>query len=134
MPLHLLDFDCSEDVQGVVCWDALAQPRPQYNSALLREVAQLLAWAHAFDTPGPGSLEDGACWDFDLQVSLLHDGLPAQTAQPQWTPSARHNACGADERLSITPTPGPQQRISLSLSLSGTPGFAEAFRAQFELP
>jgi hypothetical protein len=138
MNVQLLDFDCSEDAEGVVCWDALAQPLPRYNTALLQEVARVLAWAHAFDLPGPGPLEDGACWDFDLQVRLLHDGLPVQSAEILWEalPVKRHEPLSEEPKphLRLDPAPGPQQRIELSLSLSGTPGFAEAFRAQFELP
>ena len=38
MNLQLLDFDCSDDADGVVCWDALAQPDPAFNPALLQEV------------------------------------------------------------------------------------------------
>ena len=138
MNVQLLDFDCSEDAEGVVCWDALAQPQPRYNSALLQEVAKVLAWAHAFDASGPGPLEDGASWDFDLQVRLLHDGLPMQSAQILFVPLAdkRNQQPSGDPspHLRLDPAPGPQQRIELSLSLSGTPGFAEAFRAQFDLP
>ncbi len=63
MNLQLLDFDCSDDADGVVCWDALAQPDPAFNPALLQEVVQVLVWAHAFDSQGPGPLENGANWD-----------------------------------------------------------------------
>jgi hypothetical protein len=138
MNLQLLDFDCSEDAEGVVCWDALAQPLPRYNTALLQEVAQVLAWAHAFDAPGPGPLEDGACWDFDLQVRLLHEGQAVPSTSIRFVALAAngHEKRSEDPKphLQLDPAPGPQQRMSLSLSLSGTPGFAEAFRAQFDLP
>ena len=122
MNLQLLDFDCSEDAEGVVCWDALAQPAPHYNSALLAEVAQVLAWCHRFDARGPGSLEDGANWDFDLQVTLqggAHPGLPLP-AKFEPTTGALHLPLGAD-----------QQAMALSLSISGSPGFGQAFRDQF---
>ena len=129
MDLQLLDFDCSEDTEGVVCWDALSQPHPRHNSALLLEVAQVLAWAHGFDAQGPGSLEDGANWDFDLQATW-QPGSPAaqdvrlvfdaQQGQIQWDV--------ADLSQLLTPP------MALSLSLSGTPGFAQAFRERWGAP
>ena len=124
MNLQLLDFDCSEDAEGVVCWDALAQPAPQHNSALLQEVAQVLRWAHGFDHEGPGPLENGANWDFDLQVTLLRQGDKPQVATPRFVPSTG--------QLSLWPEPVDTQSLSLSLTLSGTPGFVQAFRTQFE--
>jgi len=124
MNLQLLDFDCSEDAEGVVCWDALAQPAPQHNPALLQEVAQVLRWAHGFDHEGPGPLENGANWDFDLQVTLLNHGGKPQVATPRFVPSTG--------QLSLLPEPADTQSLSLSLTLSGTPGFVQAFRTQFE--
>ena len=44
MELQYLEFDCSEDTEGVVSWDALAQPAANHTAALLREVSQLLSW------------------------------------------------------------------------------------------
>ena len=43
MELQYLEFDCSEDTEGVVCWDALAQPAASHTAALLREVWRVLA-------------------------------------------------------------------------------------------
>lgn len=128
MNLHLLDFDCSEDPEGVVCWDALAQPAPHYNQALLEEVALLLAWSHRFAPQGPGPLEDGADWDLDLQV-LLHN--PAAPACPPLAAQVHFDP--TQGQVSLTPA-ADQHRIELSLSLSGTPAFAQALRAQFNLP
>ncbi len=125
MDLQYLEFDCTEDTEGVVCWDAMAQPQPRHNSALLQEVAQVLAWAYAWDAQGPGPLEDGANWDFDLQATLHPDGPHPQSV------------C-----LSFDPHPGQithpmadlAQALALSLSLSGTPGFAQAFRERWGAP
>lgn len=125
MNLQLLEFDCTEDAQGVVCWDALAQPAPAYSQALLQEVAQVLQWAHGFDEQGPGPLENGAQWDFDLQVSLLSEGAKPQVALPRFVPSTG--------QLSLRPQALPQQSLSLSLTLSGTPGFVQAFQEQYQL-
>lgn len=125
MNLQLLDFDCSDDADGVVCWDALAQPDPAFNPALLQEVVQVLVWAHAFDTQGPGPLENGANWDFDLQVTLLPKDQAPQVVAPRFVPSTGH--------LSLMPQPLAHQHMALSLTLSGTPGFVQAFCEQFDL-
>lgn len=125
MDLHLLDFDCSEDTEGVVCWDALAQPQPRHNSALLHEVAQVLAWAHGFDAQGPGPLEDGANWDFDLQATLHPGGQASQDARLVF--DAKKGMIHMDAAELSHP-------VALSLSLSGTPGFAQAFRERWSAP
>ena len=125
MDLQLLDFECSEDAEGVVCWDALAQPHAQYNAALLQEVSEVLAWAHRFDAQGPGPLEDGAQWDYDLQATLHAQGQAPVTAHITFHPDTGHTT--------ITPLPA-HQRLELSLSLSGTPSFAHAFREHCGAP
>lgn len=124
MHLQFLVFDRSEDADGVVCWDALAEPAPAYHQALLREVAQVLDWAHQWDDQGPGPLENGAQWDFDLQITLTQDGRPAQVARPRFVPSTGE--------LQLVPEPHGGQRMALCLSLSGTPGFVQAFSEAFE--
>ena len=125
MNLQLLDFDCSDDAEGVVCWDALAQPAPAFNPALLQEVVQVLVWAHSFDTQGPGPLENGANWDFDLQITLLPIGQAPQVVAPRFVPSTG--------QLSLMPQPQADQHMALSLTLSGTPAFVQAFCEQFDL-
>ncbi len=128
MNLQLLDFDCTEDAEGVVCWDALAQPARVHNTALLAEVTQVLNWCHRFDPQGPGPLEDGADWDYDLQLSLHGD---AHHAQPAWPAVVRFDPATGSLHL---PPGADQQAMALSLSISGSPGFGEAFREQFRLP
>jgi hypothetical protein len=126
MNLQMLDFDCSEDADGVTCWDALAQPQAQHTPALLHEVAQVLAWAGRFSPAGPGPLEDGADWDFDLQVATQGPDGRFHPAHAEFDPSL-----GA---VTLSPALSAGQKIDLSLSLSGTPGFALAFREQFGAP
>jgi len=121
MRLQFLDFDCSEDSQGVVCWDALAQPAARHTPALLAEVTQLLRWAHRFGPQDPGPLEEGADWDFDLQIR--HDDVQVHVL---WQRMA--------DQLTLTPQPSPDDAISLSLSISGGPAFAQAFRDHWETP
>jgi hypothetical protein len=124
--LAFLEFDCSEDTEGVVCWDALAQPTASHTAALLREVSQLLSWASRFSPQGPGPLEEGADWDFDMQVQLLPPHRQHSShAQAQWHP--------AQQALDIQPAPGPEDRVELSLSLSGTPAFAQALREHWNV-
>jgi len=123
--MHFLDFDRTEDADGVVCWDALAQPDPAFHQALLQEVAQVLVWAHQFDAQGPGPLENGANWDFDLQLTWVRDGHPPQVAQPRFVPSTGE--------LWVLPEPAPHQQLALSLTVSGTPGFVAAFCEHFDL-
>ena len=126
MNLQFLEFDRSEDTEGVVCWDALAQPAANHTAALLREVTQLLGWASRFSTQGPGPLDEGADWDIDLQVQLHQPHSPhSKPAQAHWL--------AEQQTLDIHPSPGPDDRVALSLSLSGTPAFTQAFREQFDL-
>jgi hypothetical protein len=127
MELQYLEFDCSEDTEGVVCWDALAQPAASHTAALLREVTQLLSWANRFSPQGPGPLDEGADWDFDLQIQLHHPNSPHRTpAQAHWQ--------AEQQTLNIHPAPGPEDRAELSLSLSGTPAFAQALREHWNAP
>lgn len=141
MDLQLLDFDCSEDTEGVVSWDALTQALPRYNNALLDEVSQVLAWAYGFDAQGPGALEDGANWDFDLQATLHPDGPNPQSAQLVF--DAGHGLVAMQTAALAHPNAQPFTQalahllahpIALSLSLSGTPAFAQAFRERWSAP
>ncbi|MGV0958590.1 MAG: hypothetical protein ACOYB1_02045 [Limnohabitans sp.] len=127
MDLQYLEFDCSEDTEGVVCWDALAQPAASHTQALLHEVTQLLAWASRFSPQGPGPLDEGADWDLDLQIHL--HSPHAQDSTP-----ARAHWLAAQQTLDIHPAPGPGDRVELSLSLSGTAAFAQALREHCNTP
>jgi len=129
MDLLMLDFDCSEDTEGVVCWDALAQPHPRHNGALLHEVAQVLAWAHGFDAQGPGPLEDGANWDFDLQARLHPVGQASEDTRLLFDEEKGQIHMDAADLAHLLTHP-----MALSLSLSGTPGFAQAFRERWGAP
>jgi hypothetical protein len=95
MPLRFLEFDLSEDTNGLRTWDALASPGASHTGALLAEVHALTAHLQqALGTPGP--VDEGHAWDMDLQI---HDEqgqpLPLQASAP------------------------PAGRITLALSLSG---------------
>jgi len=121
MHLQYLDFDCSEDGEGVVCWDALAQPAVRHTTALLQEVTELLVWAHHSSTRRPGTLEDGADWDFDLHIHMASASIQAHWDTPK-------------QMLVLSPPPKESEEISLSLSISGAAAFARAFRQQWNAP
>lgn len=121
MDLQFLEFDCSEDGEGVVCWDALAQPAARHTPALLHEVTLLLAWAHRFGPHAPGPLEDGADWDFDLHIHANKASIPAHWNSDKAT-------------LKLSRTPSADEEVTLSLSISGTPAFAHAFRKHWNAP
>ena len=67
MPLQFLEFDRSEDNEGLYCWDAVASPAPHHNHALLAEVQGVLARLHKALGPA-GPLDEGHAWDVDLQI------------------------------------------------------------------
>lgn len=121
MYLQFLEFDGSEDSEGVVCWDALAQPAARHTPALLKEVTQLLEWAHHASPGKPGALEDGADWDFDLQIHMASIPIQAHWDSPS-------------QSLVLSPTPTECDEISLSLSISGSPAFSSAFREKWHAP
>lgn len=121
MNLQFLEFDGSDDSEGVVCWDALAQPAARHTSALLHEVAQVLTWCHQWSPRSPGALEDGADWDFDLQIHW--DSLAVQA---HWDIPTKS--------LVLSPTPTESHEVTLSLSISGAPSFCAAFREHWNTP
>jgi hypothetical protein len=121
MNLEFLEFDCSDDGEGVVCWDALAQPAARHTRALLQEVTQLLAWSHRLAMQEPAPLEDGADWDFELHILWANAPVSAHWDKAQ-------------EKLDLSPQPTTGEAITLSLSISGTPAFAQAFRDHWDAP
>lgn len=121
MTLSYLDFDYSEDYEGTGTFDAMASVTPQQWPALQAEVAQVLVWCAQQFTAGPAPLEDGGDWDYDLQGS-------EETVAPlalQFNP-----ATGAVERR-VGALGAP--RITLTLSISGSPSFCQALRSAFDL-
>ena len=95
MPLQFLEFDLSEDTDGLRTWDALASPDAAHTLALLSEVQGLRQ--HLTQQLGPaGPLDEGHRWDMDLQIQdATGQALPLDLAIP------------------------PAGRITLAISLSG---------------
>ncbi|MDM0014328.1 hypothetical protein QTH87_17950 [Variovorax sp. J22P168] len=121
MTLDYLDFDYSEDTEGVGVFDAMASTGAAQAPAVQAEVVQVLAWAHEHFGAPAGPVGDGGTWDFDLQ------GMQESTL-PQ--------VFGFDAetlRLHVEPGAPGAVRHTLSLSVSGTPAFCDAFREAFEL-
>jgi hypothetical protein len=121
MTLHYLDFDYSEDAQGHGSFDAMASTTPQHVAAVRAEIARVLDWAHATFPDMRASLEEGGEWDYNLE------------GQQEWT---THEAISYDEvtgKFSSQLGPAGAPRHTVTLSISGSPQFCEAFRQRFSL-
>jgi hypothetical protein len=119
MQLQYLDFDFSDEDSGRGSFDAMASVQPARLPPLLAEVAAVLGWAtRGFGAPG--ALEDEGEWDYQLQALAEPDRPLAIAYDPRL----------ADVRLA---TPAPGVLTTVTLTLSGSPGFCEALRAAFEL-
>jgi hypothetical protein len=117
-PLAYLDFDYSDDEEGHGTFDAMAAADPRALAALQSEVVRVLAWAHAgFGSPAP--LEEGGEWDCQLA------GVRELTAplSVQYDPAA-----GA---LALNESGPALARVTLTLTLTGTPTFCAALRTAF---
>ena len=119
MSLNYLEFDYSEDADGVGTFDALAATAPTHNAAVLTEVATVLAWAHHAFEAQRAPLDEGGEWDYDLQ------GWREFSAVDVLDFDAHNN------KLSVQPQAAGAVRHSVSLSVTGTPGFCAAFRERF---
>ena len=118
MQLQYLDFDFSDEDSGRGSFDAMASVLPDRVPAVLAEIAAVLRWATgAF---GPGALlEDEGEWGYELQ-GVAEPGTPLKVI--------------FDERsgdVSLTPA-GGSARATLTLTLTGSAAFCEAFRESFE--
>ena len=121
MSLHYLDFDYSEDEQGIGTFDAMASTAPQHVVAVRAEMARVLDWAFATFPDVRAPLDEGGEWDYNLE------------GQQEWT---AHEAIAYDEvtgKFSSQLAPAGAPRHTVTLSLSGSPQFCEAFRQRFAL-
>ena len=115
--LSYLDFDYSEDEQGIGTWDAMACVIPDRVSAVAHEIGQVLTWATQSFTGRQGALDDGGDWDYDLQAQD-DEGQPLV---------ANFDA----ERGQVTLATSPYGRTTVTLSLAGSPQFGAAFEDAF---
>lgn len=118
--LQYLEFDFSEDADGRGSFDAMASAAPAQLPALQAEVVRVLAWATR-QFGAAGALDDGGEWDYALQgvqevATALDVAFDAHAG-----------------RLALRPGATAAPRVTLSLTLSGSPAFCEAFRQAFAL-
>ncbi len=121
MTLDYLDFDFSEDADGHGSFDAMASAAPAQLPALQAEVLRVLAWAESDFGGRRGPLDEGGDWDCELQ-GVQEVATPLAVT---WDP--------AGGRLRLEPGAAGAPRVTLSLTLGGTPQFCAAFRAAFGL-
>jgi hypothetical protein len=100
--LRYLSFEVSEDGDGNVNFDAMASVLPDHVHALQAEVQQVLAWARGPFAGTEAPLDEGGDWDCDVQTTE-----EPEAGKPHTT------------------------RTTLTLSITGTVQFAEAFEQQF---
>lgn len=117
--LRYLDFDCSEDAEGLGTFDAMASTAPAQVAAVQAEIARVLDWAHATFPGARAPLDEGGEWDYDLQ------------GQREWTAPETLDYDAASGRFSVQVGPAGTPRHTVSFTLSGTPAFCEAFRRRF---
>lgn len=124
MSLDWLDFELSDDSEGLCCFDALASVWPAQWPAVLAELREVLDWAGRQFGPAAPLDEDGH-WDVDLQAWL--DSEPPQAlALDLQRPSGLSAPAEALAAASAA-------RRTLAVALSVTPGLAEALRQRFGL-
>jgi hypothetical protein len=121
MTLTYLDFDFSEDADGHGSFDAMASAAPAQLPALQAEVLRVLQWAHRDFAGQRGPLDEGGDWDYELQG----------VQEVATTLGVRYDAQAG--RLQLEPLATGAPRVTLSLTLGGTPAFCAAFRDEFEL-
>ena len=118
--LDYLDFEYSEDGQGIGTFDAMASTtQAQQTAAVRAEVARVLAWAHDHFPGARGPLDEEGEWDYDLQ-SVQEYAVQDQIDYDEET-----------QQLQVRPGVPGVARHTLSVSVSGTATFCAAFRQVF---
>ena len=121
MSLNYLDFDYSEDTEGVGTYEAMASVSANQVSAVQAEVAQVLSWAFHDFPNARGPLDEGFEWDYDLQAQIEYS-----------TPETWQFDTAMGLVLTTRQPPGAP-RHTVTLSLSGTEAFCQALRERFDL-
>jgi len=122
MTLDWLDFDCSEDTDEAVTFDAMASVWPEQLPLVLAEVATVLNWARQHFGP-ERPMDEGGEWDVDLQAWCETQPLRSLTV----------NLADPALLVSEAVTGQAQVRRTVALSISGKAAFVEALRARFTL-
>lgn len=67
-PLRYLAFDHSDSSDGIFTLEAVASTREKEHAAVMGEVEQVRAWAHAEFAGRQGPVEEGHAWDDELLI------------------------------------------------------------------
>jgi hypothetical protein len=67
--VHYLDFELSDDADGITTLQAVAATAADRHAAVLAEAQQVLDWAWRRFPNGHGPIDEGHDWDHDLQVT-----------------------------------------------------------------
>lgn len=119
MTLNYLLFDYSEDTAGVGVFEAMASTHAAQAGLVRDEVAQVLAWAFDQFADERGPVDDGFEWDYELQ------------SVQEWSqPEPLQYEHRTKKVTALTGLPG-QPRHTVTLSITGSAVFCEAFRRHF---
>lgn len=121
MTLQYLDFDHSEDAHGHGSFEAMACVPAARLDALQSEIALVLDWAQATFPGQRAPLEEGGEWDYLLQ------------AQQEWSAPEIWTYDETQRRFSRQLGPAGPARHTVTLVLSGSASFRDAFRDRFAL-
>jgi len=117
--LHYLDFDYSEDEHGHGCFEAMVSVPAHRVAAAREDIARVLDWAFAHFPDLRAPLEEGGEWDYQLE------------SQQEWSVPETLHYDEVTGRFSAQPGEPGEPRQVLTLSLSGSAQFCEAFRRHF---
>lgn len=121
MRLTSLDFDYSEDDDGLGTFEAVASTWPEQVAAVQAEIARVLDWAHGVYPGIRGAVDEGADWDYDLH-GMLEFTAPETILYDEGTRS-----------FSVRAGPAGRPRHTVTLAIGGSGEFCHAFRQQFGL-
>jgi hypothetical protein len=121
MALRYLNFDYSEDTEGIGSVEAVASTWPEQLAAVHAEMVRVLDWAHQAFPDTRASVADGGDWDYDLH-SVREFAMPEQIGYD-----------AATRTLAVQAGAAAKPRHTVTLVLSGTGEFCSAFRQQFGL-
>ncbi len=66
--MRYITFDLTDGSDDILTLEAMASTRQTEHAAVMAEVEQVLAWAHAEFAGRQGPVEDGNAWDHELLV------------------------------------------------------------------
>ncbi len=119
MTLSYLDFEYSEDAAGAGSFDAVASTLAERVPAVLAELNVVLRWANDSFAGLLGPLDEGFEWDVQLSCSRESVALDKIAFDLE------------RQKVVILPGEAGPERHTLSISISGTPAFCDAFRERF---